>query len=75
MKEIAKKITGISTPFGGVSWDPPIDEKKIAQQTIIFLEDRRVLFSAYSEEISKKSNRIRKYDQDSFNRKITRIEP
>jgi len=43
MKDIPKKITGISTPFGGVSWEPPVDEKKIAQQVIIFLEDRRLV--------------------------------
>jgi hypothetical protein len=43
-KEIAKRITGISTPFFGVSWNPDNTERDHAKEVIAFLEDRRVLF-------------------------------
>ncbi|OPX92444.1 MAG: hypothetical protein A4E58_03321 [Syntrophorhabdus sp. PtaB.Bin006] len=37
------KLTGISTPFGGISWKFEKSEKEVAKQLITFLEDRRVL--------------------------------
>lgn len=37
------KLTGISTPFGGISWKFEKSEKEAARQLITFLEDRRVL--------------------------------
>ena len=42
-----RRITGIATPFGGISWaDPgPTDAEKV-RKFIIFLEDRRVLYNA-----------------------------
>ncbi|MGA2385970.1 MAG: DUF6650 family protein [Candidatus Bathyarchaeia archaeon] len=43
-KEIIKRITGISTPIFGVSWNPDHTERDIARQVIVFLEDRRVLY-------------------------------
>lgn len=44
-KDIASRLTGISSPIFGVSWNPPEAERSIAKRTIAFLEDRRVLYS------------------------------
>jgi hypothetical protein len=44
-KDIIKRITGISTPIFGVSWNPEKTERDIARQVITFLEDRRVLYN------------------------------
>jgi hypothetical protein len=51
--EIAKRITGISTPIFGISWNPEKTERDIARQVISYLEDRRVLFSPCELEIPK----------------------
>lgn len=42
--EIVSRLTGISCPIFGVSWNPPETERAIAQRAITFLEDRRVLY-------------------------------
>lgn len=44
-KDLASKLTGFSTPFFGVSWQPPKTERKIAKSVVNFLEDRRVLYN------------------------------
>jgi len=49
--EITSRLTGISCPIFGVSWNPPESERKIARRVIAFLEDRRVLFSPYDFEV------------------------
>jgi hypothetical protein len=41
--EIANRLTGISTPLGGVSWQSSDLEVSAARRVIAFLEDRRVL--------------------------------
>jgi len=38
--EIANRLTGISTPFGGASWQPAEMEIAAARRVIAFLEDR-----------------------------------
>ena len=43
-REIASRLTGISCPIFGLSWNPPSAELTIARRVIAFLEDRRVLF-------------------------------
>jgi hypothetical protein len=43
-KEITNRLTGISTPILGVSWQPPKLEVIAARRVIAFLEDRRVLY-------------------------------
>ena len=49
--EIFNRLTGISCPIFGVSWDPPEIQRKIAQKIIIFLlEAKRVLYSLYQYE-------------------------
>ncbi len=50
-RNLARRITGISTPLGGISWDPPEDERKSVRGFVTFLEDRRVLFNPYHLEI------------------------
>lgn len=49
--EIAKRLTGISTPIFGVSWQPSDSERTVARRVIAQLEDRRVLFVASEMEI------------------------
>ncbi|MBN2285194.1 MAG: hypothetical protein JXI43_02005 [Tissierellales bacterium] len=49
-KQLAKRLTGISTPIGGISWTPPIDERDVAKQLLVFLEDRRALYMPYDME-------------------------
>jgi|SRR5579862_5889991 len=44
--ETARRITGISTPFGGIQWaDPGPSEREHVRRFILFLEDRRVLYN------------------------------
>ncbi len=44
--EIANRLTGIATPFGGASWQPAEMEIISARRVIAFLEDRRVLYAS-----------------------------
>ncbi len=44
--EAARRITGISTPFGGIQWsDLGPSEREHVRRFILFLEDRRVLYN------------------------------
>lgn len=38
------RVTGIDTPFGGLSWEKTDGDREIARRVVTFLEDRRVLF-------------------------------
>lgn len=49
--EIAKRLTGISTPIGGVSWQATESELSTARHVVSFLEDRRVLYSPSEMEV------------------------
>jgi hypothetical protein len=49
--EIANRLTGISTPFGGASWQPAEMEIAVARRVIAFLEDRRVLYEPNEMEV------------------------
>jgi len=44
IKDLASRLTGISTPAGGASWKPIVTEKEVAMKLFSYLEDRRVLF-------------------------------
>ncbi len=44
-KEIISRLTGLSTPIFGASWNPPEAEITAAKRIIAFLEDRRVLYN------------------------------
>jgi hypothetical protein len=43
--KIRERLTGLSCPVGGVSWNPPELEKTKASRIIRYLEDRRVLYN------------------------------
>lgn len=43
--EIANRLTGISSPLLGVSWQPGELEVSAARRVVAFLEDRRVLYA------------------------------
>jgi hypothetical protein len=49
--EIANRMTGFSTPIFGVSWTPAQLDQDVASGVILFLEDRRVLYSPYEVEM------------------------
>jgi len=43
-KEVLARVTGLSSPVFGVSWNPPEPEVQVARRVVTFLEDRRVLY-------------------------------
>lgn len=45
--ELLNRLTGISTPIFGISWNPPEIDRDIARRVITYLEDRRVLYDPY----------------------------
>lgn len=50
--EVARRITGISSPFGGLQWaDPGPSDAETVRQFLVFLEDRRVLYNAMDLEV------------------------
>jgi hypothetical protein len=49
--EIANRLTGISTPFGGASWQAAEMEITAARRVIALLEDRRVLYEPSEMEV------------------------
>lgn len=51
LSEILGRLNGISTPVGGVSWTPPQSDVEVARRVLVFLEDRRVLYSPYEVEM------------------------
>lgn len=50
-KEVLSRLTGLSTPIFGVSWNPPEPQIATARRVIAFLGDRRVLFAPTEMEI------------------------
>ena len=45
--DTARRVTGISIPFGGIQWsDPGPSDAEIVRRFFVFLEDRRVLYNA-----------------------------
>jgi hypothetical protein len=50
--DTARRITGISTPLGGMQWaDPGPSDAEMVRQFLVFLEDRRVLYNAMQLEV------------------------
>lgn len=50
-REIVSRLTGLSTPIFGVSWNPSESERTAARRILVFLEDRRVLYSPSEAEV------------------------
>lgn len=46
-REIAQRITGVSTPVFGISWNPPEEKREIVRRLVAFLEDRRALYADF----------------------------
>lgn len=42
--DAARRITGISTPLGGIQWEYAVPEREHVRALITFLEDRRALY-------------------------------
>jgi len=49
--DLARRITGFSTPVLGVSWNPPAADRDAVRSLLTFLEDRRVLFHPFHLEV------------------------
>jgi hypothetical protein len=49
--DLARRITGFSTPIVGVSWNPPAADRDTVRTFLAFLEDRRVLFNPFHLEV------------------------
>jgi hypothetical protein len=50
-RELTNRLTGISTPIGGISWKPPDDERDKARRLLVYLADQRALHYPYNKEI------------------------
>ena len=54
----ARRVTGISSPFGGIQWaDPGPSDRDTVRQFILFLEDRRALYNPMLLEIEDQVDR------------------
>jgi hypothetical protein len=49
--ELKHRLTGISCPIFGISWEPSESEIEIARRVIAYLEDRRVLYVPHELEV------------------------
>lgn len=50
--DTARRITGISVPFGGIQWaDPGPSDAEVVRGFVLFLEDRRVLYNPMDLEV------------------------
>ncbi len=50
-EKITKRLTGISIPVFGVSWNPSEPDRDVAKKIVFYLEDRRALFHPYDTEV------------------------
>ncbi|HEX2161415.1 MAG TPA: DUF6650 family protein [Thermoleophilaceae bacterium] len=48
---LLSRVNGFSTPVFGMSWEPARSDVEVAQGLLLFLEDRRVLYSPYEVEV------------------------
>jgi len=76
-KDLIARITGVSVPVFGISWQPPEPERKVVRDVLVFLEDRRALYNDFAHEIedqvsesvlqirSELTNAIRRLTDDS----------
>ena len=52
LRKILQRITGFSTPIFGLSWHPGIDEREELSNLALYLEDRRILYNRFDNEIA-----------------------
>lgn len=50
-KDMLKRISGVSTPWFGISWTPPNSDRDTIRKFLAFMEDRRALFNPVSAEV------------------------
>ncbi len=50
-KQWAARLTGLSIPLLGVSWQPSTSERDVATELVVSLEDRRVLYNPSEAEV------------------------
>ncbi|HEV2503711.1 MAG TPA: DUF6650 family protein [Mesorhizobium sp.] len=55
-KDMLMRITGISTPVFGISWNPPASDRDAVRKFLAFLEDRRGLFNPMPAEVEDHAN-------------------
>lgn len=53
-EQIASRITGVSVPIFGVSWDPPISDRTAAERAITDFESRGLLYAHFQWEMPDK---------------------
>ena len=46
-RELAARLVGISTPVGGIDWEPPAGERETAKQVLKYLAEQRALWDPY----------------------------
>jgi hypothetical protein len=46
-----RRITGVATPWGGISWEVVDSDADIVRRVFNFLEDRRVLYQPFSAQL------------------------
>ncbi|MFI9653419.1 DUF6650 family protein [Guyparkeria sp. GHLCS8-2] len=49
-KRILQSVTGVSTPIFGIQWTPPHWASDLAEETLVYLSDKRVLFNRFDME-------------------------
>jgi len=46
-RDLAARLVGISTPVGGIDWEPPAGERERATQVLKYLAEQRALWDPY----------------------------
>ena len=46
-RKLAARLVGISTPVGGIDWEPPAEERERAKQVLKYLAEQRALWDPY----------------------------
>jgi hypothetical protein len=46
-RELAARLIGITTPIGGIDWEPPAGERKRAKRVLRYLAEQRALWDPY----------------------------
>ena len=74
--EAARRITGISLPFGGLSWaEPGPSDAEIVRQFLVFLEDRRALYNPMQLEVAGDVERSIRQIREQCTRTLQQLGP